>query len=340
MYDRTVRSASVRRRSGQRGRRREESRRERVLMAQLGICLVLFLTVFVGKGVFPGRLVQLRGDIFQLITADFDFQGALSQLGESMAGSGTVLEGIGDFCIQVFGPREEAQPVEFQPPQPAAVLTAELGFLSGAPSAVERATHYTDAEAFGLRFSGEVSGQKADGESAPETAAPEEPEVLPAGTVVEISDYEGPDLPNNYTMDRLSLGGLDTTVPVLGRLNSEYGYRTHPVNGEKGDFHGGVDIGGQEGDPIAAFAGGVVEYTGQDDSYGMYLQVDHGNGVKSFYAHCSQVLVQKGQSVAKGETIALVGSTGMATGPHLHLELTYGKMHLNPAYYVEFLQEG
>ena len=66
--------------------------------------------------------------------------------------------------------------------------------------------------------------------------------------------------------------------------------------------------------------------------------IDHGNGVKSFYAHCSEVLVTKGQTVAMGETVARVGSSGSATGPHLHLELKYGKMHLDPAYYVEFLE--
>ena len=59
--------------------------------------------------------------------------------------------------------------------------------------------------------------------------------------------------------------------------------------------------------------------------------------MKSFYAHCSQVLVRKGQAVSLGEKVALVGSTGNVTGPHLHLELKYGKLHLNPAYYVEFL---
>ena len=61
--------------------------------------------------------------------------------------------------------------------------------------------------------------------------------------------------------------------------------------------------------------------------------------MKSFYAHCSQILVKKGQKVTIGDTVALVGSTGTATGPHLHLELKYEKMHVNPAYYVEFLND-
>ena len=98
-----------------------------------------------------------------------------------------------------------------------------------------------------------------------------------------------------------------------------------------------MDIGGQEGDPIGAFAAGTVEYIGENDDHGLYLQIDHGNGVKSFYAHCSKLCVSQGQTVAMGETVALVGSTGVSTGPHLHLELKWNGLHLNPAYYVEFL---
>ncbi|MEA4932045.1 MAG: M23 family metallopeptidase, partial [Lawsonibacter sp.] len=142
----------------------------------------------------------------------------------------------------------------------------------------------------------------------------------------------------NYTMNQLSLGDLETTTPVLGHINSIYGYRKHPLTGEY-QFHGGVDIGGQTGDPIKAFAAGTVEYVGKDDSYGLYLQLDHGNGVKSFYAHCSAVCVTKGQSVALGEKIAEIGSSGAATGPHLHLELKFDQTHLNPVYYIQYLSD-
>ena len=82
-----------------------------------------------------------------------------------------------------------------------------------------------------------------------------------------------------------------------------------------------------------------MEYTGEDDSYGLSLQLDHGNGVKSLYAHCSRIVVTKGQVVALGEKVAEIGSSGSATGPHLHLELKYNKMHLNPVYYVDILEQ-
>lgn len=338
MYEQTMRAGSGRgRRTAANRRGSRQQGRERTLLLQLAVCVTLFLTVFVGKGVFPGRLVRLQADVQSLITTDFDFRGALTELGASLADSGTILEDLGEFCIQVFGaaPQEEpAQLVDFQAPQPAAILTSELLFLSQQPDSLERTEHYADIAGLELTLNVPVEDTPVI-EPEPE----EEPEVLPAGAVIQISDYDGEPLPSRYTMDMLSLGDLETMTPVMGRLNSEYGYRDHPISGSA-DFHGGVDIGGQTGDPIAAFADGVVEYIGEDDSYGLYLQIDHGNGVKSFYAHCSQINVSKGQSVKMGDTVALIGSTGTATGPHLHLELKYENMHLNPAYYVEFLEAG
>ena len=123
---------------------------------------------------------------------------------------------------------------------------------------------------------------------------------------------------------------------MVGRINSEYGYRDHPIDGAH-QFHGGLDIGAQSGDPIRAFSAGKVDYVGENRSYGLYLQLDHGNGIKSFYAHCSAVTVKKGQEVALGQTVARVGSTGSATGPHLHFELKCQGIHVDPTYYLNDL---
>ena len=329
-------------RPGSRPGRRKGKDREQVLLIQLLVCLVLFVTVFVGKGILPGKLLQLRSSVLDMISRDFDFREALAGLGESLAGGDTVLADFGEFCIEVFGSQEleqDAEPVEFQPPEPGAVLTAELEFLSNQPDALTRTEHYSALNKLGiaLPYAEKTSETVETEEKASDS--PYEGAIMPAGNVFILSDYDGPALPSNYTMDVLSLGGLETMTPLLGHMNSPYGYRTNPLSGEAGDFHGGVDIGGQTGDPIRAFASGTVEYIGEDDSYGLYLQIDHGNGIKSFYAHCSQLLVRKGQQIKIGDTVALVGSTGTATGPHLHLELKYEKMHINPAYYVEFLND-
>lgn len=331
--------------SGTTQRRRRQTVRspEQIRLVQLAVCLILFLTVFLWKGVFPQKLVQVRDNILTLISTDLDFEQALAGLGGSLAGSDTVLSEFRNFCTEVFGPvQQEELPQEaaFTPPQSPGLLTDELQFLSESPASASKVVHYADFSSFGLTYvPEEPAASPEEPEETPvetETVQPEEEPIVPAaGTVVVFSDYSGDPLPDNYTMDQVSLGELETTTPVLGHLNSVYGYRDHPINGQY-LFHGGIDIGGQFGDPIAAFAAGTVEYTGENDSYGLYLQIDHGNGVKSFYAHCSKIEVTKGQVVAMGDTIARIGSTGSSTGPHLHLELKYNKMHLNPAYYVEF----
>lgn len=337
-YDRTA----VRRSAGQSHSRKAAHGQEQIRLIQLAVCLVLFLTIFLCKGVFPQRLDQIRGDILELITTDLDIPGALTDLGEALAESDTVLSDLGRFCTDVFGSgatEAPAQEAAFVPPKPAGVLTAELQSLSQGTGTAVGTGHFVELSRYGLEILSPaeepVQGQEPD---PAESAVQEEPPAVPAaGTVIAFSDYSGQELPANYTMDQVSLGELETVDPVVGHLNSGYGYRDHPIDGRY-QFHGGVDIGGHMGDPIAAFAAGTVEYTGKDDSYGLYLQVDHGNGVKSFYAHCSKIVVTKGQTVALGEKIAEVGSSGSATGPHLHLELKYNKMHLDPTYYVSFLE--
>lgn len=349
MYDQITQTTGRRRRSirycqavNSRGRRRKTESQERVRLVQLAVCLVLFLTVFLWKGAFPQKLDRMRENILTLTSSDFDFQQALSNLGESLAGSGTALSDFGAFCVEVFGAQPEenqAQQTALTPPAPKGVLTEEVQFLSQNAAGVSSTAHFVNFSRFGLQQPQPPTDTAAEPEPAPPAQAPEEqiPAVPAAGTVVVPSDYSGEPLPDHYTMDMLSLGELETVTPVVGHLNSVYGYRDHPID-QHHQFHGGVDIGGQTGDPISAFAAGTVEYIGKDNSYGLYLQIDHGNGIKSFYAHCSKIVVKKGQPVALGEKVAEIGSSGSATGPHLHLELKYNKMHLNPAYYISFAE--
>lgn len=332
MYDGT--RGNGRRGQAHRGGKRADGR-ERVRLGQLLVCLALFLVVFLGRGIFPDRLAELGGRVRRAISADTDFAAVFSQLGETLADHDSVVGELGDFCVQVFGPQDNKaqQTGGGECPPIADLLDRESRFLTQRPDGQKLARHYLSAENGQMVVTlGTRQVERAQPADAPE---PEHQAIPAAGTVVAKSDYSGQPLPQNYTMDRLSLGELDTVTPVLGRINSAYGYRDHPINGVY-QFHGGVDIGGQMGDPIAAFAAGTVEYVGRDDSYGLYLQLDHGNGVKSFYAHCSSLCVKKGQTVAKGEKIGQVGSSGAATGPHLHLELKYGKTHVDPIYYIQY----
>ena len=119
-------------------------------------------------------------------------------------------------------------------------------------------------------------------------------------------------------------GTLQWPLPVAGTITSQFGHRVDPIIGEVSS-HTGTDIACAEGTPILAAADGVVTVANGLDSwggsYGYYIQIDHGSGLETLYAHCSSICVTTGQQVQAGQVIGYVGHTGRATGSHLHLEV-------------------
>ena len=116
-------------------------------------------------------------------------------------------------------------------------------------------------------------------------------------------------------------------------ITSAFGYRTHPILGYQ-DFHTGIDIGAYYGTNILAANSGKVITAAYHWAYGYYVMIDHGGGIVTLYAHSSKLLVSVGQYVAKGQVIALVGSTGMSTGAHLHFEVRVNGDYKQPLNYV------
>jgi murein DD-endopeptidase MepM/ murein hydrolase activator NlpD len=122
-------------------------------------------------------------------------------------------------------------------------------------------------------------------------------------------------------------------APVPGVLTSRFGRRTDPING-KSAYHQGVDIRGRKGLDVKATANGIVKIENYDRGNGRYVLVDHGNGFITKYAHMKKSLVQKGDTVERGQVIGLVGSTGRSTGPHVHYEIHYDDKIVNPTRFV------
>jgi murein DD-endopeptidase MepM/ murein hydrolase activator NlpD len=128
---------------------------------------------------------------------------------------------------------------------------------------------------------------------------------------------------------------LPTLAPIVdGWYSSNFGYRIDPFTGAK-SFHEGIDFPASAGTSIVAAASGKVVYAGYHAEYGKIIEIDHGNGLLSRYAHASQILVNEGDLVVRGQRLGSVGSTGRSTGPHLHFEVRLNGVPQNPARFLE-----
>lgn len=116
----------------------------------------------------------------------------------------------------------------------------------------------------------------------------------------------------------------------IGSITSCFGYRTNPTAGVGTEFHGGVDLADRPGSKIYASASGTVVEAGDNGGYGLTILVDHGNGYKTRYCHCSSLLVSEGDSVSQGEIIATMGRTGRVTGVHLDFRVYIDDTPVDP----------
>ncbi len=119
-----------------------------------------------------------------------------------------------------------------------------------------------------------------------------------------------------------------------GWLSSRYGYRSDPFNGKR-TWHNGVDLAGKDGSDIITVAAGVVTFAGERSGYGRLVEIDHGDGLVTRYAHAKELLAEVGEVVQKGQVIALMGSTGRSTGPHVHFEVLQNGKSKNPETYIQ-----
>jgi len=221
-------------------------------------------------------------------------------------------------------------------------LTARLGALQA---------QVIRLNALGKRLVDMAGLQKGEFDfgSPPPQGGPEQPNVLAETSLPLPSLTQSVDQLNQQLDDRQEqLTVLETMFrhrnlldevlpkgrPVSdGWISSYFGYRTDPFNGRR-EWHPGVDIAGELGEPVVAVAAGIVTYAGKHGGYGNLVQINHGNGFVTRYGHNSKVLVKVGETVSKGQEIALMGSTGRSTGPHCHFEVWRSGRVVNPIKYL------
>lgn len=136
----------------------------------------------------------------------------------------------------------------------------------------------------------------------------------------------------NISYDIISLDGISFINPISGIITSRFGV----LSSIRSSYHTGLDIGSSIGTPIAAAAAGIVEFSGWKSAYGQMITIDHGNGIVTYYAHCSALYKSVGEYVEQGEIIAAVGMTGNTTGPHLHIEVRKNGIAYNPIDYFDY----
>ena len=221
----------------------------------------------------------------------------------------------------------------------AALLLAVIAVKFLAPAALERCrgtllellgadTDFVEVfSAAGRAFSGDGPLSDALNDAYTAVFGPSPVEASPTAAVSRTDA-----LPDNVDMLQQVLD-FDYAPPVTGPITSLFGCRSDPLEGD-GRFHYGLDIAGEEGTVISAFAAGTVTAVADSSDLGRYVTIVHPGGYETLYAHWSRITASSGQQVSPGDPIAEMGSTGRATGTHLHFELHRGAVFLNPIYYV------
>lgn len=150
---------------------------------------------------------------------------------------------------------------------------------------------------------------------------------------VRMEEVRQQDLLRIMRANKDTLLTLPSIWPVEGFVSSSFGNRASPFGG-KGAFHKGLDINNRAGTPIIATARGTVTMAGFDGAYGISVEIDHGGGIVTKYAHMQRTVLKQGQWVKRGELLGFVGMTGRTTGPHLHYEVRLSGVPVNPMRYI------
>ena len=242
--------------------------------------------------------------------------------------------------------RQELQQIRKQTDQELEALTLKLAELQ---------TKLLRLDALGERLVdvADLHAEEFDFTALPAVGGPENGVIGAQGTLGEA--YQSPEISNvldklaeridnreqqlEVLDDLMSANKLSSDTFVAGRpitkgwMSSRYGKRTDPFTGRLA-WHAGVDFAGKMGSDIVSVASGVVTWSGPRYGYGKLVEVNHGNGYKTRYAHCKELNVKVGEVVRKGDVIALMGSSGRSTGPHVHFEVYKNGRTVDPASYI------
>ncbi|MEQ1498376.1 MAG: peptidoglycan DD-metalloendopeptidase family protein [Novosphingobium sp.] len=232
---------------------------------------------------------------------------------------------------------ETVRKVSQATPEAAALVRIEarqLAFIEGLTRLADRRAAAAEAKLASLGVSPEVALGAIN-----DRAAQGGPLIMMAtaadGSIDPRFQRFGLSLARMEALER-SVAGLPQVLPAsLEYISSGFGFRSNPFTGGGGEFHPGLDFKGPHGAPIYAAAPGTVSFVGWRSGYGNCVEIDHGNGLITRYAHMSGFRTVQGKQVPAGDVIGLIGSTGRSTGPHLHFEVRINDRPVNPRPFLE-----
>lgn len=266
------------------------------------------------------------------------YQMALGQVEQVEAGDSEL---VAEWRSKLSEQKDELAQIERDVQQQVDALTLRLGEMQG---------RLLRLDALGQRFveSGLVASDEFDFDQPAAVGGPEDSLDGDSYTAPELTgmiDQLAKRIEDREQQLRMldmvtSRQKLEKELYVQGRpitwgwLSSKYGYRSDPFTGKR-TWHAGVDLAGKDGSDIISVAGGVVTYADERYGYGNLVEVDHGDGLVTRYAHAKTIKVSVGDVVQKGQVLALMGSTGRSTGPHVHFEVIRNGKSENPETYIK-----
>ncbi|MGI9271713.1 MAG: peptidoglycan DD-metalloendopeptidase family protein [Woeseiaceae bacterium] len=304
--------------------------------------------VIFGKGFGKPRQLNLSGPSawavavgFAVIVSAAGFAGGY--LFSSYTGSGVSQNQVADLTTELFQQRDNIDTIRQSNEDTLDALAIRIAQMNA---------RVIRLDALGRRLTGmaDLEDGEFDFDSAPALGGPEEP--VATGSNVAVPDVVDQMQSLDYQLDNreaqlrvlegmLMNQNLNDRVYPQGRpvgsgwISSYFGKRTDPFTGKQAN-HTGIDFAGKLGADVVAVADGVVTWSADRYGYGIMVEINHGNGYSTRYAHNSENLVEVGDEVKKGQSVALMGETGRATGPNLHFEVLKGGSRVNP---VNFIRE-
>ena len=305
--------------------------------------------VIFGKGFGRPRQISLGGRAVSVLVTLFSgvlcaaaFAGGYWY--STLTGSGVSLEDARVMTAELAGERAAIETIRQETEDTLDALAIRIGQMNA---------RVIRLDALGRRLTemADIDAEEFDFDATPAMGGPEEP-ALAEGTAA-VPEVLTAMAELGYQLDsrEAQLSVLESVLmnqnlnervypqgrPVKsGWMSSYYGRRTDPFTGKQA-MHRGVDFAGKEGAEIVAVADGVVTWSSSRFGYGQMVEINHGNGYSTRYAHNAENLVKVGEEVRKGQTVALMGDTGRATGPNLHFEVLHRGNRVNP---VKFIRQG